>query len=508
MNSESNKSNEEKGPALPDTNGTVVLGDSVKTDVSPESFPDFKISGCFSSHMVLQRRQKAAVFGFSRHPGMTVTGKWNASFEETVSTSVGDDGRFRLEFSPREASSEPSAMIVSSPYGSYVLSDILVGDVWLIGGQSNAECWLGHCIHTTPELKDELSAGDNYRLFRQSQAVAFEFRDDCAYPRQDVIEPSWHWKKPDLEGAVEFSAMGIYFAKELIKHTDVPIGLMMLCPGGACLRELMPRELSVSLGYTEGANMPVGGYFNTLISPLIGISFYGQLFFQGESEGGWKHMAYSYDKDLKAMIDDERARFGRNFPFYNVQLSSYREEGRQYFPYLHVVRVKQFDAVSEISSSHLAVSMDLGSLPEDNDFAHSPHKSELGRRLAMQVWAYEYGGKSSMPDPAEYESPAPVSVSVSDGSAAVKFANAGGGLKTRAGNSPAGFGFLTEGSEEPVSAEAYVTAPDTVTVKLPAKLGGKRISAVTYALFHPGYPENANIVNSFGLPCPAFCLKC
>ena len=497
-------------PALPDTSGhieTPAGRETQKQLVDPSVFPDFKISGCFSSNMIIQRDKTIGIFGFSRHTGMKVTGTFSGSDETYAETEVGSDGRFRLEFPPRHWSKEPSVMIISSAFGSYIFSGILIGDVWLIGGQSNAECCLAHCISTTPDIEAEISENDNFRLFRQSQAKAFEFREDCAQPKYDIIDPTWRWKKPDRNASLEFSAMGYYFAKILTRLTDVPLGLIMACPGGACLRELMPEELSVARGYTVGANMPVGGYYNTLINPLMGLSFRGQLFFQGESEGGWKDMAYNYAEDLKALIDDERARFGCDFPLYNVQLSTYREEGKSYFPYLHIVRVRQFDAVSLIKNSHLAVAMDLGARPGDSDFAHSMYKSELGRRLAMQVYAYEYGGAEKLNDTAEYESPVPVGVTSEDGSFVVKFKNCGEGLKTVNGEAPAGFGIIFEGEEEPVQAETVITTTDTIKVLHPAdaaiEIHGKPV-AITYAQFHIADKEHANLVNSFGLPMPAW----
>jgi sialate O-acetylesterase len=470
-------------------------------------FPDFKLSGCFSSHMVIQRRAFAKVYGFSRHPGLKVKGIWTGAGISESETFVGNDGRFTLEFAPREAEKDPSCMIISSVYGSYVLSDILVGDVWMIGGQSNAECHLAQCMSAEPEILPEISADDNFRLFFQSQARAFDFREDCAYPRDEIIDTSWRWTRPGKYESLNFSAIGYYFAKELTRHTDVPLGMVMICAGGACLRELMPYGLSVERGYTVGANMPVGGYYNTLISPFARFPFYGQIFFQGESEGIWKEMAYSYDADLAALVEDERNTFKIDFPFYNVQLSSYREEGKQYFPHLHVVRIRQFDAVSEIKDSHLAVSMDLGSLPSDSDFAHSPHKAELGRRLALQAFAYEYDGEKAMEDPAEYESPAPVSVEKAEGGFLIKFKNTGKGLKTRPGTAsvPAGFGFVLKGEEEMRNAKAEFISPDTVFVSAFESDG--EISHVCYAFFHLAYPKNANVVNSFGLPLPAFRLS-
>ena len=53
--------------------------------------PEFKISGIFSSHMVLQREKPIKVWGFSTHVGTQVTGSFMG---ETVNAAVGDDNKF------------------------------------------------------------------------------------------------------------------------------------------------------------------------------------------------------------------------------------------------------------------------------------------------------------------------------------------------------------------------------------------------------------------------------
>ncbi len=488
-----------------------------------EELPAFKVSGVFSSHMVLQRGQHVKIYGFSNRTGMKVTGRWEKSSNGaasvlTAEAAVNEDGRFELIFEAVEADRTPSRMTIESEAGSAVFDDILVGDVWLIGGQSNAECAVAHCLQADPGVVDSTSEDDNFRLFRQTQAKAYELRDNCPRPYRDVIDPGWKWARPGKEAALAFSAIGFYFAKELTAHTDVPVGLFMMCPGGACLRELMPAELARERGYETGANMPVGGYYNTLISPAVGMCFRGQIFFQGESEGIWKEMAYSYHEDLKAFVSDQRARFGVGFPFYNVQLSSYRDEGSAFFPYLNVVRLRQFDAQKIIPDSHLAVSRDLGSLPDDSDWAHSPHKKELGRRLAAQIYAYEYaeGADNRISDPADYESPVPESYSRSEDGYEIRFGYAGSGLRaatagtgtdsgtvanraTPAGTLVKGFAVYAAGEEQPVPAEAYIVTNDTVRV-----ICGKDAAAIGYAAFHRAYIEDADLTNGSGLPAPAF----
>ncbi|MBQ8576816.1 MAG: hypothetical protein IJ449_02445 [Clostridia bacterium] len=494
-------------PALP-TDGTVPA-DTAQTLSAAVSLPEtslqeWKVSGIFTSHMVLQRDTPITVWGFSSHIGAAVEGEW---YGERVFGTVGEDGRFSLVFSAHPADSVPSCMTVSSEYGVTVFDDILVGDVFVIGGQSNAELSLAPCLADTPDIAEQLSAEHPIRLFRQTQAGAAAKKEFHHIPSPDIIYPDWTWQTASPESAKAFSAIGYYLAHILQPVIGVPVGVVMMCAGGACLRELMPVSLAHRLGYHAGANVPIGGYYNTLISPLIGLRFRAQVFFQGESEGIWLEMADAYDDDLAAFVADERARFGFNFPFYNIQLSSYREEGAKFFPHLSLVRASQLDALEKIPNSHLTVARDLGSDDGYPDFAHSPHKYELSCRLAAQILASEYG----IGDIGAAVSPHPISARYDEngGAVLVTFANVHGGLCTQDGSALVGFSF-PDGNRGEIPAKAEILSSDTVRVEIPA---GAMTKTVHFAMGNIADTRAANLAggnqNSLAhpLPVPSFILR-
>lgn len=478
-------------PALPQ-NGVVEAAAS-SSDHATQPLPEWKVSGIFSSHMVLQHSRPITVHGWCSHIGAPVTACWAG---QTVTGTVQADGSFAVTFSPRPASFEPSEMTVSSPWGSSVFTDILVGDVWVIGGQSNGDLPLAPCLCKTPEIEATLSGEHPFRLFRQTQADAMAHTEHHAAPSADIIEPTWCWKRPDAAAAKEFSALGYYVARLLSEKVKVPLGMVMMCAGGACLRELMPAELAAELGYTTGANVPVAGYYNTLIAPLLGLQFRGQIFFQGESEGIWKEMALSYDTDLKCFVEDERRRFGFDFNFYNIQLCTYRGEGAEYFPHLHWVRSRQYRAKDIIPGYYLTVSRDLGSHPEDPDFAHSPYKYALAKRVAGQILAVEYGLGSL----AQSTSPWPQAVERRNNTLLVRFDCIGGGLKTSDGTAPTGFALEMENGET-VEAAATILSKDTVEVTIPESV---QPAALHFAMLPLAGLEQANLTGGTGLPVPAF----
>ncbi len=488
-------------PALPTADETTATAAAAWVP------PTFKIAGIFSSHMVLQREEPIRVWGFSDMPGSRVAGCFMG---ETVTAEVGEDFRFTLTFAPRPYTREGQIMVISDDREHVVtFEDILIGDVYLIGGQSNAEMHLAACMMLTPSV--EFDENDNFRLFFQSQAYVAEHKDElCGAPQNDIICPDWRWACPDREASLCFSAMGWYFARELQKQIDIPVGLVMMAAGGACLSELLPAELAHAQGYFHGANVPEAGYYNTLIHPIEGLAFRAQLFFQGESEGCNREWAVKYTYELALLVTDERARFGRQFPFYNVQLSDYREEGVQFFPFHDMVRVLQFDALSVIPDSTLTVDMDLGAPDDAADWAHSPRKLELGERLARLVLAKEYGiGRIS-----EAQSPRPYAATFNDDRTAVivEFTDVNAGLIV-SGHTPAdsygmevqGFSFGDHDHRTP--ARATIVTRHSVLVEIPADTDETLLSRVNYAYFHRVTPDTADLRGGNNLPAPAFSIR-
>lgn len=476
-------------------NAAMPTSEKNTADIKNESFkiPEFKVSGVFGSHMVLQRETVIKIFGFSDTNGSRVY----AEFDNEKVTAVVSANKFTLRFNPRKASYEKKTMKIYDDRGhETVFDDILIGDVWMIGGQSNAELNLRFVFpQDIPEKFDD----DNYRLFMQTQAYPYTHPELCGAPQPDVICPEWGWKLPDKETSLSFSALGFFVAKELSEKSGVPTGAINMSAGGACVKELIPDALADELKYTDGANVCRCGYYNTLIHPFEGVKFKGMVFFQGESEGIWRERAENYGYEIKRLVEDERKRFGFDFPFYNVQLCSYRSEGKQYFPFLETVRLGQYDALGMIPDSYLTVSMDLGSPAEWGDFAHSPKKKPLCERITAQILAKEYG-KGSLSDA---NSPSPVSAKLNGKTVTVKFRDVSEGLISRNGSKSVN-GFSFGGFDSLKDAKAEITGKDEVTVTVP---DGADTSYINYAYISDVNNENAELIKSNGLPAPAFRIK-
>ncbi len=116
--------------------------------------------------------------------------------------------------------------------------------------------------------------------------------------------------------------------------------------------------------------------FNAMVSPMTGFPIKGAIWYQGEAN---ENNAYQYADLFPAMIQDWRAKWGYNFPFYFVQLANFRPrmivEPDSKWAFLREAQAKALNLVK----TGMAVNIDCG-LADD---IHPKNKQEVGRRLAL-----------------------------------------------------------------------------------------------------------------------------
>ena len=93
------------------------------------------VSKLFSDHMVLQRGMAVPVWGTAK-AGTTVTVKFGA---QEKSAEADKDGKWMVRLDALKASTTPAELTITSATGNapVKVADVLVGEVYLCGGQSN-----------------------------------------------------------------------------------------------------------------------------------------------------------------------------------------------------------------------------------------------------------------------------------------------------------------------------------------------------------------------------------
>lgn len=198
------------------------------------------VSNVFQSNMVLQRDEPMTVWGWAA-PGESVT----VEFAGATATSVAaDDRRWRVTLPPAPASDAPRTLTVRGETETLTLDNVLVGDVWVLGGQSNMEFELAKVENGALEIVSARDRG--LRILTVPYGQDGERRE--SFPRLHEWS-DWfgrHFRKGDWdecspEVARELSAIGYAFARRLRMATGVPIGVIDASRGGTCVEAWTPR---------------------------------------------------------------------------------------------------------------------------------------------------------------------------------------------------------------------------------------------------------------------------
>jgi len=195
---------------------------------------EVRLPKVFGDHMVLQQGRPVPVWGTAA-AGEQVT----VSFaHKTQKTTADAAGRWRIDLAPLGLSTAPRTLTVtgSATPAPLVVNDVLVGEVWICGGQSNMERQLGLREGQKPILNWEAeTAAADHPLIRQLYVT-----QSRANSPQSAVPASWSVCSP---ATVEnFTAVGYFFAKNLFAARPVPIGLIHASWGGTPAEAWTSRE--------------------------------------------------------------------------------------------------------------------------------------------------------------------------------------------------------------------------------------------------------------------------
>lgn len=190
-----------------------------------------KLASIFTNSMILQRDIPIKVFG-------TGNGNVHITFlNETVSTTS-KDGKWCVVLNSHPAGG-PYTMQISLNGKMIILSDILIGDVFLVGGQSNMEMPLFKTDDGYEEVEN--CENSNIRFF----TVPRRFKagvDNYGWHFSAVLNKDTPWVYCNKKSASLFSAIGYYFAKYIQKEFNVPIGIISCNWGGKKIEAFIERK--------------------------------------------------------------------------------------------------------------------------------------------------------------------------------------------------------------------------------------------------------------------------
>lgn len=393
-----------------------------------------KLASVFTNHMVLQRGKRIAVWGGTDGTAVTL------SMNGVTVQAKASDGTFQAEFPPMTEGG-PYILNVTAGEETLTFEDIMIGEVWLAGGQSNMELELQNSFEGGQELKR--CAAENVRYY---------YVPKKAYMGDELLkaEEESTWECASEEASGKWSAVAYYFAKEVSGRLGVTVGIIGCNWGGTSASCWMGREMLESSvatsSYVEeydkvienqnfeeylkereeyiayqtefdknvsnyyktcehpswdeaislfGENKypgPMGPYsefrpaglYETMLSRVCPYTLAGFLYYQGEEDD---HKPGSYYELLSSLISQWRGDWKEDaLPFLLVQLPVFQGEGEPDYKNWPLIREAQMRAFQTVKNTGIAVILEQGEYGN----IHPTKKEAVGKRLALQAFYQVY----------------------------------------------------------------------------------------------------------------------
>lgn len=398
----------------------------------------------FDNNMVLQRDKPVKVWGLAA-PQEKVTIEFGGQVKSVVTNKLGE---WSVHLDPMPASATPREMKVSGKASSVRFNNVLVGDVWVLGGQSNMEFDLARIFHGDVEI---LSANfPQIRLMTIPSSANLKPKRDFERINEydswyDRYDKKGYWFICSPETVPTFSGMGYIFGRRLYMASQVPIGLVDASLGGttveawispqtlanmpengpllkqwndkvaaydpdADLKEKIKNwEIRSAARVKEGLepapkptepspypaydrNFP-GSSYTGMLSVIAGLTVKGAVFHQGYNNALEDSRPKQYAANFKALINDWRTTFNDvNLPFGIIEFSAGGEpqtlenfEVRMLDPSPNI-REGQFKAFKELPHTGYVCSYD-----QQVNWYHPQKKAEAAERMARWALSTQYG---------------------------------------------------------------------------------------------------------------------
>lgn len=350
------------------------------------------ISPVFGTNMVLQRGKAIPVSGTAAaNKAITVT--FNGQTKSTTSDAA---GKWQIALDPMAAKVTGGNLTAQEAGANTVtLGNVVVGDVWICGGQSNMDMVLGSC-----DRQVDIDTA-NFPVMRQFRAPLVQ-----AETALDTVSGSWTPCSPAT--ASNFSAVAFYFGRKICQDqgSAIPIGLYLASVGGTTIDPWLAPEGGTDLPalaplYTQPV-LPTGPFrlFNGMVHPYAPLPAKGMIWYQGENAQSSVQSPDSYYLKMKALAQGYQRMTGmEDFAFYFVQLAYWGQQQTSPEPVLVSggwdadTRIQQARAMA-IPRSGMASAMDVGSSLDGDqiwDGWHPKNKFDVGERLALWALKNDYG---------------------------------------------------------------------------------------------------------------------
>ena len=437
---------------------------------------DLRFPVVFADNMVLQQSSNVAIWGrYVAGQKLKIVGSWNQF--DTVVALVDNLAKFKTILKTPKAGG-PYTLKVIGKTESREFHNVMMGEVWLCSGQSNMGFVVGECNQTQQDVAN--ADTPNIRSISISRTGSETLQENA----------NGDWQVSNSNTVKNTSAVGYFFARELQKKLNVPVGIICSSWGGTPVEVWMKQESfdndsvlkNVALklpSYTDYPNK-IAACYNGMIHPIIPYGIAGVIWYQGESNTKTSQTVYAHS--LETMIDSWRKDFGKDFPFYFVQIAPFQYKTEK----AYIIREQQALVAKYPGCSMVVVS----DLVDDVKNIHPNNKIDVGNRLANLALNQIYNDKSLI-----CQSPIYKSMKVKGSQIIVEFANAPNGLICK-GEKPTCF-YIAGVDQKFVVADAVIQSGKVIV----SNTSIKSPVAVRFSFTNDDIP---NLFSLEGLPAAPF----
>jgi sialate O-acetylesterase len=343
---------------------------------------------------------------------------------QSVSTKADATGGWRLNLAPLEACATPQTLTVEGS-SQIELTNILVGDVWLISGQSNADWPLRSAAGSHAAIDTATNTLVRFLHLAEAPvttAKAWTPEELAKLNPQDYFSGVWQVADPSNVGTV--SAVGFFFVREIQTTQKVPVGLIDCTVGGTMALNWIPRDVirtdarlaDMADHFLESDAVPLfaktrlcqnlaawdaagrqepmpehpykpGACWQNGLATIAPFALRGVLWYQGETDAdfyeaaAFEAMATRYTVTFKLLASAWRAAWeNAALPIYSVQLPRMNRPSWPWF------RESQLICSRAISNTAMSVSFEYG----EPGNVHPIDKAPVAARLALIARAQVY----------------------------------------------------------------------------------------------------------------------
>nr|MDA3833404.1 beta galactosidase jelly roll domain-containing protein [Spirochaetales bacterium] len=190
-------------------------------------FGQVKLPKLVSDGMVLQRNTEVKIWGWT-----SPNEKVKVHFLEDIFTATANgQGEWAVNLSNLKAGGPHTMQIISKD--TITLHDILIGEVWVCSGQSQMDIDMNR---VRPLYEEEIKNAGNENIRYFAVPTAYDFN----VPQKDL--PSGKWESIRQQNILRVSAIAYFFADELYRQYQIPVGIIRSSLGGSPAEAWMSED--------------------------------------------------------------------------------------------------------------------------------------------------------------------------------------------------------------------------------------------------------------------------